>query len=130
MTKRRNLDDLLRQINNGKLRGAKRKLASELDVSDATVGRWISGIMSPTGDFIKKMAKIFNTTEEEIRDAFGSGNKNFLSNSNIIGNIDSNSGNIEMQSASDTRLALLQKDIEIIKKDIEIIKLQLSNYLK
>lgn len=62
--------ELLKQINNGKERGAQTKLANDLAITTASVANWFSGKSYPTDENIKKIAKIYKLNFEEVRKAF------------------------------------------------------------
>ena len=66
-------EELLKQINNGIVRGAQTKIAKELGISHVSVLRWFSGQLKPSEENIKKMSKIFDISEEKIKEAFGMG---------------------------------------------------------
>lgn len=65
------LEKILQTWNNGVLRGAKIRLARELDVDDSTVSAWVAGRANPSADKIEKMSKLFKISEREVRMAFG-----------------------------------------------------------
>lgn len=67
------LEELLKEWNNGVLRGARRRLSEELGINEATVSMWVSGRAKPSEENIKKMSKIFDISEEKIKAAFGMG---------------------------------------------------------
>lgn len=70
-------EDLLKKINNGIVRGAATKLANDLGISHVSVSRWLSGQLKPSEENIRKMSKIFNVSEHEIKAAFGVEDKEF-----------------------------------------------------
>lgn len=70
------LEKLLQNWNNGVLRGAKIRLARELNVDDSTVSAWVAGRAKPTADKIEKMSKLFNVSEQTIKDVFNEENIN------------------------------------------------------
>mgnify|MGYP002623937210 CR=1 FL=1 len=61
---------LLKEINDGKFTGSQRKLAKLLDVSDTSVSTWCRKEKKPSLDMITKMARIFNTSEEDLEKIF------------------------------------------------------------
>ena len=65
------LEELLQKWNNGILRGARRRLAEELGINEATVSMWVSGRAKASEENINKMAKLFKISEREVRMAFG-----------------------------------------------------------
>ena len=58
---------LLQRYNGGNFRGARAKLARDLDVTEATVGRWASLLSLPSKDKLERMALLFGVTVEEVR---------------------------------------------------------------
>ena len=64
------IEEVLKNWNGGFLRGAKKALADALGVPDASVSHWIAGRASPSEKHIKKMAKLFRFSEEEIKKLF------------------------------------------------------------
>lgn len=71
------LEELLQEWNNGILRGARRRLAEELGINEATVSMWVSGRAKASEENINKMAKLFGVDEREVRAAFGIEDKEF-----------------------------------------------------
>lgn len=69
-------EELLKNWNNGILRGAQLHLAQELNISHVSVTRWFKGTQKPSEIYIKKMSKIFNKSEEEIREIFNTEKEN------------------------------------------------------
>ena len=69
-------EEILKQWNNGVLRGAQLHLAQKLNISHVSVTRWFKGTQKPSEIFIKKMSKIFNKSEEEIREIFNTEKEN------------------------------------------------------
>lgn len=51
----------------GSIRGAQTKLSEDLNVNQSSVSNWIKGRNFPNPDLIKKMSKLFNVSEEEIK---------------------------------------------------------------
>jgi len=51
----------------GSIRGAQTKLSEDLGVNQSSVSNWISGRNFPNPDLIKKMADLFNVSEQEVR---------------------------------------------------------------
>ena len=109
------LNELLRSINNGKINGAKIKLAKKLNVSSASISQWIAHKTEPSSENIDKMAKLFNVPAQTIQ-------KIFIQNSNISNNNISNSFN----SATDKENELLRKEIELKNKEIELLKKEME----
>lgn len=63
-------NELLQHINDGQIRGAQAKLASDLQISTASVANWFTGKSFPSTENIKKMSKIYNLPENEIKKTF------------------------------------------------------------
>lgn len=104
------LIELLKSINNGKVKGAKLKLAKHLNVSSASVSQWISHKTEPSADNIEKMAKFFKVPTTTIQ-------KIFLENSNINSY---NKINNSFNSTLNKEIELKNKEIELLKKEIEL----------
>lgn len=114
-----NKEELLKKWNNGILRGSQAKLAEKLAVASPTISEWISGKKSPSEENIKKMSKIFNNTEEEIKGIFGISDRRSrakgLSSADFIAAeenvpiraiIEEKNGNFILQSKPETTLML------------------------
>ena len=71
------LEKLLQNWNNGVLRGAKIRLARELNVDDSTVSAWVAGRANPPADKVEKISKLFKISEKEVKKAFGVEDKEF-----------------------------------------------------
>ena len=86
------------------------------------VSLWFKGIKSPSLDSIIKMAKIFNKTENEIRNIFSMSadtNTNNYAGFAITSEIEllkEKMKNLELE------ISLLKKDNELLKKELEFIK--------
>ena len=63
-------NELLKQINEGQIRGAQAKLASKLGLSTASVANWFSGKSFPSAENIKKMARAYKLDEKELKATF------------------------------------------------------------
>lgn len=63
-------EELLRQVNDGILRGAQTALAEKLCVSHVSVSRWINGTQFPAEEYIDAMAELVNWPEDKVREAF------------------------------------------------------------
>lgn len=70
------IEELLKKWNDGILRGSKKALADKLGIPDTSVSHWIAGRAKPSETHIKKMAKIFKKSEEEIREIFNTEKEN------------------------------------------------------
>lgn len=58
---------LLQRYNGGNFRGARAKLARDLDVTEATVGRWASLLSFPSKDKLERMAILFGVSVDDVR---------------------------------------------------------------
>lgn len=83
-------NDFLQHINDGQLRGAQAKLASDLNISTASVANWFSGKSLPAAVNIKKMAKLYNLSEAEIKKIFLEDNREFSTSLKAIPLTDKN----------------------------------------
>lgn len=108
---KKEIERFLRDVNDGKINKAQKKLADLLGLSESAISRWLSGKAKPTDDNIIKMAKIVNKKPEDIQ-------KIFAVNS-VVG--DNNSINIK-----EKELELKDKEIELKNKEIELLKKELS----
>lgn len=63
-------EQLLKAINNGKLRGAQAKLSKDLSLTEAAVTNWFGGKNYPTDENIRKIAALYALSEAEVRAAF------------------------------------------------------------
>lgn len=70
-------EELLAELNDGVLRGAQAKLANLLKLSTPTVSEWMAGKKKPSVENIKKMAKIFNKSEKELKNIWWEENLEF-----------------------------------------------------
>ena len=70
-------EELLKEINNGIVRGAQTKIAKDLGVSHVSVLRWFSGQLKPSEENLKKMSQIYKISEKEIKEAFDWEDKEF-----------------------------------------------------
>jgi len=61
---------LFASLNNGVVRGCQIKVAKALNTTDVVVSRWVKGISKPSEESVYKLAKLFEKTEEEIKDIF------------------------------------------------------------
>ncbi len=59
-----------KEINGGKIRGARKIIADALEIDETAVSKWNSGENKPSEENIEKISKIFNKSEEEIKKIF------------------------------------------------------------
>ena len=98
----------------GSIRGAQTKLAEDLGVNQSSVSNWISGRNFPNPDLIRKMADLFNVSEQEIRACFQ--NEEFVSNVPAVPLTDKNT--IQLPILADVPAGLPEfsdRDVEIFK---------------
>ena len=111
------LEDLLKSINSGKKASAQRQLAKLLGVSDTSVSNWFSKNKKPSEDNISKMAKIFNTSEKELKKIFD------LHSSNIIIG-DKNQQKIE----TNKEIEILKEKNKLLEERIKVLEEQVLFY--
>ena len=70
MTTMTKFNDLLEK-KYGAIRGAQTKLANDLNINQSTISFWVTGRNVPSPDLIRKMSKVFNVSEREMRVVFG-----------------------------------------------------------
>ncbi len=106
----------LQDINNGKIKGSQKVLADKLGIAGSAVTYWFKGEKNPSLDNIIKMAKIFNKSEQEIKDIFSIKNEFDKNNFNDI----VISKDIELLKEKtkrhDAEISLLREEIEKLKK--------------
>lgn len=98
----------------GSIRGAQTKLAEDLGVNQSSVSNWISGRNFPNPDLIRKMANLFNVSEQEIRACFQ--NEEFVSNVQAVPLTDQNT--VRLPILADIPAGLpdySDRDVEIFK---------------
>ncbi len=69
------LEEFFKEINGGKLRGSQKILADAVGIDVTAVSKWSSGVASPSEDNIKKMARIFKKSQEELTEIFADNSK-------------------------------------------------------
>lgn len=107
--------ELLKGINNGKLKGAKRKLAKKLGVSEAVVGYFCNKRREPSIDMLTKLSKTFNKPEKELQKIFEI--KNNSENTNSFNN--DNSKEVDLLKKE---IELKNKEIQLLKREMELLK--------
>ncbi|MBQ3834833.1 MAG: helix-turn-helix transcriptional regulator [Elusimicrobia bacterium] len=60
----------LQDINNGTVKGAQKIIAQKLNISNTSVSLWFKGATQPSLDSILKISKLFNKSEQEIKEIF------------------------------------------------------------
>lgn len=106
--------DTLFERKYGAIRGGQTKLSKDLGVDQSTISSWISGRNKPTKDHVKKMAKLFNVSEQEISVCFSS--DEFVQNVQAVPLTDKNT--IQLPILADIPAGLPQysdRDVEIFK---------------
>lgn len=107
--------ELLKGINNGKLKGAKRKLAKKLGVSEPVVGYFCNKRREPSIDMLTKLSKVFSKSEKELQKIFAI--KNNSDNINSFNN--DNSKEVDLLKKE---IELKNKEIQLLKKEMELLK--------
>jgi len=100
----------------GKIRGSQTRLSKDLNVEQAVVSKWFNEMRKPGPDLVIKLAKIFNKSEDEIKEIFGVDDKynvrNEIRGKHNIG------GGINQTIVKTSDLELLKEKIE--KHDAQI----------
>ena len=110
---KKEIEEFLREINDGKLNKAQKKLADILNVSKPSVSNWLAGKTKMSDDNIIKLAKATHKKPEEIQKIFAV-NSVIGDNNTII--------NKELE-LKDKEIELKNKEIELLKKELEVWKL-------
>ena len=109
------LEQLIKDLNNGKMHGATSNIGKLLGVSHVSIHNWLTGKANQSEDNIKKMAKILNRPEKEIQKIFDFSNSN-----NIIG--DNNSMYINENKQLKERITLLEEKIKFLEEQVLFYK--------
>ncbi len=107
-------EELLKKINNGKIKGSQKQLAKMLNISQVAVSRWLNGTQTPSQENYEKMSKIFKKNEEELEAIFSSNQSDNSDNAKQIMDF--------IKKEND----LLRENIKKIIKEIELIKAKIS----
>ena len=110
----KDLEDLIKELNNGKVFGATISISKWLKISNVTVHNWLTGKTIPSDKNIKEIAKKTKRNPDDVQ-------KIFVANSNINSN-NKNSFNYP----STKELDLLKKEIELKNKEIELLKKEME----
>jgi len=121
----KNLEKFLKEINNGKIYGSNKKLATILKITEASVGQWIKGRNAPTEDNMQKIAKLFKKSIEEVREMFYDNCQKNFDNSGIVGNNNSNN-NFNNSDIKDIKIQLQDHEIRLLKLENERLKKELE----
>lgn len=105
-------EELLKKMNNGILRGAKRNLANKLKVNESLIGRLANGKQSPSEKIIKEMTKILSISEDNLKKIFE------IRDQSIVSIGDNN--NISYNQ--------MQKELELKEEKIKFLEEQLEFY--
>lgn len=111
----KSFEQLLKNMNNGILRGAKRNLANKLKVNESLIGRLANGKQTPSEKLLKEMSKFLNTSESNLKKIF-----DLSINNNIIGNKNNVSINTETEH--------LKKELSLAKEKIIFLEEQVAFY--
>jgi len=111
----KDLEKVLKELNNGKIYGSQKKLADKLKVTEVAVSQWLSGKAIPSFDNIKKMSKIFNKSEKEIQKIFDFSNSN-----TIIG--DNNTMIFNENKQLKEKIKLLEERNKFLEEQISFYK--------
>lgn len=120
------ISELLKSINDGRINGAKKKLAELLDVSATMVGLWCNKKTEPSADMLSKLSKIFNKSEKEIQKIFAIKDSKISNSFNTTIEADALRKQLELKDKEielrDKELELKNKEIELLKKEMELKK--------
>ena len=106
----------LQDINNGTVKGAQKIIAQKLKISNTSVSLWFRGSTQPSLDSIIKMAKIFNKTEQEIREVFNVYDKNISVDSSAFVDIKDMKLLEEKMKRFETEIEYLKNRMDILEK--------------
>ena len=109
---KKEIEMFLREINDGKLNKAQKKLADLLKVSEPSVSNWLAGKTKMSDENIIKLAKATKKAPEEIQ-------KIFAINS-VVG--DNNQINLKELELKNKEIEILHREIELLNKEIEFLK--------
>ena len=109
------LEELIRTLNNGKIYGIHSKLAKMFKISDVAVNNWFRGYSKPSKENICKLAKLTGKKEEEIKKIF---ELNYQSNNN---NSFNNYSYEEIKNYKE-RIKLLEEKIAFLEEKIKFYK--------
>lgn len=107
----KDLENLIKQLNNGKIHGATVSLSKFLKISNVSVHNWLAGKSIPSEENINKIAKRANREPDDVK-------KIFISNSF--------SNNQNSFNCTDKENELLRKEIELKNKEIELLKKEME----
>jgi transcriptional regulator with XRE-family HTH domain len=118
--------NVLQEWNDGILRGAQAKLARKLIVSRVTVLHWCQMQLRPSEIQIKKMAKLFCKTEEEIKNLFEKIKKQkHVDNGHKVG--DDNDGYVKQSGDIYYNTQRLDQYREVLKQRLDKIEATYNN---
>ena len=115
--------ELLIKWNNGFSRGGQAKLAKILNISEPTIARWADRKLKPSEIQIRKMAKLFNISEEELRQMF------MPCNNQNVGR-DNNGTMTQSVGVAEAEIKELTARVEQIGKDVQIMNLKMDLMLE
>ena len=104
----------LQDINDGKIKGSQKILADKLGIAGSAVTNWFKGNKNPSLDNIIKMARLFNKSEEEIKDIFSIKDDGKIDYNNIVFAKDMELLK-EKAKRHDAEISLLREEIEKLK---------------
>lgn len=109
------LENLIKELNNGKLFGATSNIAKWLNISHVAVSNWLNGKTLPSEDNIEKMAKKTKKDYDDIKKIF---ELNYQSNNkNSFNKISTNEINNYKE-----RIKLLEEKIAFLEEKITFYK--------
>ena len=120
------LEQLIKDLNNGKMHGATSNIGKLLGVSHVSIHNWLTGKANPSEDNIKKMAKILNRPEKEIQKIFAIKDSKISNSFNTTIEADALRKQLELKNKEielrDKELELKNKEIELLKKEMKLKK--------
>lgn len=99
---------------------SQKELADKLGVHKQVLANWLNGSRNPKRENIKKLAKVLDLP---ISFFYEEGQKNFIENSGIIGDNNSNNFNADLK---DFKIQLQDHEIRILKLENEILRKELK----
>lgn len=107
--------ELLKSINDGKVKGSQKKLADMLGLSKVAISQWSNGVQKPSIDNIEKMAQLFNIPEKKLQKIF------------VTNNGRENKTTISI-NVKDNEIELLKEKLKIKDEQIKFLEEQIKFY--
>lgn len=108
-------EELLKKMNNGILRGAKRKLSQKMKINESLIGRIVNGKQAPSEKLLKEMSKLLSTSENNLQKIFDlSGSNNTFGNNSPV--------QINYNDQLEKEIKLKDEEIKFLKEQVEFYK--------